>query len=115
MSTSWIVGLVAVVFVVVAAGCVRRGNLSSDEAHRLVARGAKLLDVRSPEEFAAGHLDGAVNISVQELEGRLAELGSKETPLIVYCRSGMRSHRASELLKSAGFTSVHDLGGMSRW
>jgi phage shock protein E len=111
----WIIGLAIVALLGVSVGCVRRGTLSSDEAHRLVATGAKLLDVRSPEEFAAGHIEGAVNIAVQELDGRLAELGSKETPVIVYCRSGMRSHRASQLLKSAGFSSVHDLGAMSRW
>lgn len=80
----------------------------------MVQEGALLLDVRSPEEFASGRLPDAVNIPVEELKSRLGELEAKR-PIVVYCRSGRRSAKAAELLKSAGFQQVHDLGPMSAW
>jgi phage shock protein E len=93
----------------------KRGDVTRSDAHRLVQAGARLVDVRSPSEFAAGHIDGAVNIPVQELEARLGELTPKDAPLVVYCRSGHRSGNAARILRSAGFHAVHDLGAMSRW
>jgi phage shock protein E len=71
-----------------------------------------LLDVRGAEEFAAGHLKGAVNLPVQELAARLTELGPKDRPVAVYCRSGRRSAVATQLLRDAGFSSATDLGGL---
>ncbi len=91
------------------------GDVSSNEARRLVEEGALLLDVRTPEEFAAGHIEGAVNVPVQELESRMAELEPKDRPIVVYCRSGNRSGQAARMLTSAGHRQVHDLGPMSRW
>lgn len=85
------------------------------EAHQRVAAGAMLVDVRTPEEFAAGHLPGAVNIPVDELPQRLPELGSPEKPLVIYCGSGMRSGQAERLLKEHGFQDVFNLGAMSDW
>ncbi|RKG74253.1 rhodanese-like domain-containing protein [Corallococcus exercitus] len=85
------------------------------QARRRVEAGATLVDVRSPEEFAAGHLQGAVNIPVDQLEQRLGELGSPQTPVVVYCRSGARSSRAERLLKEKGFQDVFNLGPMSAW
>lgn len=96
------------------AACASGANAST-EAHRLVAEGAVLLDVRTPQEFADGHLEGAINVPVQVLERRLDEVGPKDRPLVVYCRSGGRSATATSLLRSSGFTSVHDLGAMSSW
>ncbi len=85
------------------------------EAHALVGRGARLVDVRSAVEFAAGHIDGAVNIPVQELKGRMDEVGPKSEPVVVYCRSGQRSASAKRTLEANGYTKVFDLGPMSRW
>lgn len=93
----------------------RAGDLSPAQAHSLVERGALLVDVRSPAEFAAGHLPGALNIPVHEIEGREAELAPRDRPLVLYCRSGNRSARAAAALEKAGHTSVHNLGAMSRW
>ena len=112
--TLWILLALAVVAVVVM-WLGARGRISSKEARELVAGGARLVDVRTPGEFAAGHLDGALNVPVQDLSARFGELGPKERPLVLYCRSGARSARAAGLLRDAGFTAVHDLGGMSRW
>jgi rhodanese-related sulfurtransferase len=93
----------------------RRGSVSSAEARRLVEAGARLVDVRTPEEFTAGHLPGAINLPVQDLERRMAELEGKERPLVLYCRSGFRSGNAARMLKKAGYAEVHDLGSMTRW
>lgn len=91
------------------------GKTSSAEARRLVAEGARLVDVRSPGEFAGRHLDGALNIPVGDLPGRLSELGAKDAPIVLYCASGARSGRAASFLRGAGYTRVSDLGAMGRW
>ena len=87
----------------------------SKDAHRLVADGARLVDVRSADEYAAGHIEGAVNIPVGELEAREAEVGPKDVPVVVYCRSGHRADRAAKLLRGAGWKEVHNLGPRSYW
>lgn len=102
----------------VAVGCGPSAAAKSDnatEAQRLVTAGATLLDVRTPAEFSRGHIKGAVNIPVQVLKSRLAELGAKDKQVVVYCHSGRRSAVAKKLMESKGFAKVHDLGGMSSW
>lgn len=89
-------------------------KVSGEEAKRLVQDGATLVDVRTPPEFALGHLDGAVNVPVQDLAVRHAELDPARA-VVVYCRSGARSAAAAELLSANGFNSVHDLGPKSAW
>jgi rhodanese-related sulfurtransferase len=100
----------AVGFWVYAGGL---GRTSPAEAREKVKQGALLLDVRTAEEFAGGHIEGAINIPVQNLEARLSEV-PKERALVVYCRSGGRSARAMRMLKEKGYT-VFDLGGMGNW
>lgn len=73
-----------------------------------------LLDVRTPQEFDGGHIDGAANISVETLASRLAEV-PRDQPIVVYCRSGNRSTTASRILADAGFTEVYNLGGVIDW
>ena len=74
---------------------------------------AVVLDVRTPAEFAAGHLRGAMNLDVQGLDfaRRVATL-TRETPYVVYCRSGARSDRAGRYLLGQGFDSVVNGGGL---
>ena len=57
-----------------------------------------VLDVRTPGEYAQGHLEGSVNIPVEELEGRLAEVPA-DRPLLIYCRRGARAERAYNIIK----------------
>ena len=106
-----IAGLLAVGFFLLARG----GNASGSDARALVEKGARLVDVRTPEEFASGHVPGAINIPVQDLAQRVGEVGPKDAPVVLYCQSGNRSGRAARMLKEAGFKAVHDLGAMSRW
>jgi phage shock protein E len=74
----------------------------------------QLIDVRTAEEFASGHLPNAINIPLQELPDRLAEVATDE-PVVLYCRSGNRSNQAAQLLAGEGFTQVLDLGGIVAW
>jgi len=83
------------------------------EAHRLVAAGALLLDVRSPDEFSDGHIEGAVNIPVDQVGARLSSL-PRDKPIVVYCAMGSRSAAAATRLAAAGF-NVKNLGPMAAW
>lgn len=84
-------------------------------ARALVSEGARLVDVRTPQEFAAGAIDGATNIPVQVLDQRLGELAPESEPVVVYCRSGRRSAAAADMLIEAGFAEVYDLGAIGNW
>lgn len=90
------------------------GARAAAPSHReVIARGGVLLDVRTPGEFASGHVAGALNIPVDELARRAAELPA-DKPVVIYCRSGRRSAVAAELLRAQG-RSVIDIGPMSAW
>lgn len=78
-----------------------------------VAQGAALIDVRTPGEFRAGHLDGAINIPLDELPRRLGELTPGQDA-VIYCRTGRRSGLARPILERAGHR-VHDIKTMGRW
>lgn len=73
-----------------------------------------LVDVRTPEEFATGHIAGAVNIPLDALESRLNEV-PQDQPVVLYCRSGNRSAQAADLLEKAGYSNIRDLGGIAAW
>ena len=79
-----------------------------------------ILDVRTPEEFASRHIDGAVNIPVDEIDRRKAEIdkltgGDANKPIVVYCAAGSRAAVAKQALVAAGHTKVTNLGGISNW
>ena len=78
-----------------------------------ITNGAKLYDVRTVEEFAAGHFANATNFPVETMQAGTLPDVAKDTQIYVYCRSGNRSGQATTLLKNAGFTNVTDLGGLS--
>ena len=77
--------------------------------------GAVLLDVRTPEEYAGGHIPGSISIPLAALPARYNELGAPDTPLFVHCLSGGRSGQAVSFLKSAGFTNVKNIGGINAY
>lgn len=75
---------------------------------------AVLLDVRTREEYAAGHIGGSRNLPLELLPAAAPrELPDRGAPLYVYCRSGGRSRRAAALLKRMGYTNVTDIGGIA--
>jgi len=84
---------------------------ADDLADDLAGPGPRvLLDVRSPQEFAGGHLDGALNIPLPELRGRLAQIPSG-VPVLVNCASGFRSYLAARVLMQSGWQDVRSLSG----
>lgn len=76
-----------------------------------------VLDVREPEEFKAGHIEGAVNIPIRSLAQNVAKLpGDKGTPIAVVCKSGIRAAYGTMSLKLLGYANVKDIvGGMLAW
>ena len=78
---------------------------------------AVLLDVREEAEYITGHASGAVLLPVDELtdESALDTIGDLETPVLVYCRSGYRSHVAALKLESFGYGQIYDLGSLIGW
>lgn len=84
---------------------------------RLEGDDAVILDVRTPEEFAAGHIEGAININVESptFGDEIAGL-DQDTAYAVYCRSGNRSQVALDAMKAAGFKNAyHLMGGIGAW
>ncbi|WP_026549350.1 rhodanese-like domain-containing protein [Arthrobacter sp. Br18] len=79
-----------------------------------VSNHAKILDVREDYEWAAGHVEGALHIPLDQLPGRLTELDPDEG-LHVICRTGVRSQRAGEWLVGNGYCAVNVAGGMGAW
>ncbi len=73
-----------------------------------------LVDVRTAEEFAEGHIPGSVNIPYERI-GSTPPTDDKDALIIVYCRSGRRSAIAAEALKAAGYDSIVDFGGIDRY
>ena len=93
-------------------------NISATEAVLLLNRSKPLvLDVRDAAEFATGHIQGAKNIPVAELAGRMKELEKfKVKPVLVHCQKGMRAKTACGILKAQQFTQINNLaGGLDAW
>ncbi len=87
-------------------------DISSTLALDKVSHGALLVDVRSAEEYAAGHVEGAINIPHDSVEARLAAFGNnKNREIVLYCRSGRRSDLAKQTLLARGFHNVFNAGG----
>lgn len=78
---------------------------------QLVKEGAIILDVRSKGEYESGHIKGAINIPVDQLNNNLHKLKDKTMPIITCCASGMRSASAKSLLLANGFNKVFNGGG----
>ena len=91
----------------------RGGKKNRDALVSKLAAGAKVIDVRTKQEYAGGHYQGALNIPVDTLASKLKSLGAPDSPLVVYCASGGRSSQAASILKAAGFTDVTNAGGIA--
>ena len=76
----------------------------------LMKKGAIIVDVRSKSEYAGGHVKGSINIPLDSLSNNLNKLKDKSKPVITCCASGMRSASAKGILKSNGYTEVHNGG-----
>ena len=93
-------------------------GLSPNEAVQCMNREkGVVVDVCSAEEFAASHINGAINVPLDQLEGRLASaVKNKSLPLILVCAAGSRSKRAQAVAQKLGYQKVHSLqGGLKAW
>jgi phage shock protein E len=96
-----------------AAAAPTGAKVDGSKAKKLVAGGARLIDVRGADEYGVKHIEGAENDPVETIDD--ADLGSKDTPLVLYCSSGARSARAAATLRAKGYKNVYELGAMSNW
>jgi rhodanese-related sulfurtransferase len=93
-------------------------QITMDEAVTMMAQetGYIILDVRRPDEFAAGHIPNAINVSNESVSTvEIPELPDKNQLIMVYCRSGRRSKEASEKLVKLGYTNIVEFGGILDW
>lgn len=106
-------------------GCASSNNqantyrsITMDDAVNMMAQetGYIILDVRRPDEFAAGHIPNAINVPNETIgTAEIPELPNKDQLIMVYCRSGRRSKEASEKLVKLGYTNIVEFGGILDW
>ena len=113
--------IIIVMCAIQSYGCSHTDNIvsvaASEFEKELKADSVILLDVRTPQEYAEGHIDGAINRDVKSDDFQLQaekEL-SKDTTVLVYCRSGRRSMEAAESLAKLGYRVVNLTGGIIEW
>ena len=93
-------------------------QITMDEAVDMMAQESDyiILDVRRPDEFAAGHIPNAINVPNETIgTAEISELPDKNQLIMVYCRSGRRSKEASEKLIKLGYTNIVEFGGILDW
>jgi rhodanese-related sulfurtransferase len=94
----------------------RSARVADIQAEQSAGRTPYVVDVRSPQEWAAGHIDGAVHIPVDDLQKRLHEVARDGRKLFVICAGGGRSQAAASFLAGRGYLNVHNVeGGMNTW
>lgn len=112
-----------IIVVLFVFGCSRSGttrnssiDVSIDEALRLwQSKEAVIVDIRTPEEYQAGHIPGVPLIPLDQLDKRAGEIPNDQKVLLI-CRSGNRSSQGTKLLRSKGFDNVYNVaGGMLAW
>jgi len=108
-----LVTLMRTVAVAVAVLALATGCAASAPSAIEVGDATVVVDVRTPSEYAEGHLEGAVNLDLQSgrFEQEIAGLPT-DGDYVVYCRSGNRSAQAAAIMKDAGFAAVRDAGGL---
>ncbi len=107
--------IIPILLIVIFFMLKQRSFASEEQINSALKQGAKVIDVRSPEEYASGHLPKATNIPVGELEQRVAQLApDKDQPLLLHCASGMRSGHGKSILENLGYKQVLNVGSYGR-
>jgi phage shock protein E len=109
--TPWEAAALAAAAFLLVPRLLRGRKVPSNVVLEKIKAGAKVVDLRSPEEFRGGAYPGAVNIPVQALQGRRGEI-PRDRPVVLYCASGARSAMAAQLLRRAGYADVVNAGGL---
>lgn len=111
------IGVVAVVGVVLAVKPASAGvkNVDAAGVREAVSQGAQVIDVRTPGEYQLGHIPGAVNVPLEQVEGSAGSWDANET-YVVYCATGARSAAAVQTMQSLGFNNIrHFQAGLQAW
>ncbi len=88
------------------------GSQDGHTCWQLIEQGAKVIDVRSPEEFNSGHLPGAINIPLANLESGLTQVTDKQASIVLYCGAGIRAQKGCDILKAQGFNCAINGGSL---
>ena len=118
LSGPLVMGALAVLLAACGASQPTYKQISQDEAMQMMKdeSGYLIVDVRTPEEFAEGHIPGAINVPNEEIGIEMPDaLPDKDQLLLVYCRRGNRSKEASQKLADMGYTNVYEFGGIETW
>ena len=113
-----VIQITAAVLLLTSCGGATYTQISQDEAMQMMQDESDYLivDVRRPDEFAEGHIAGAINVPNEEISDEMPELlPDKDQLLLIYCRSGNRSKEASQKLADMGYTKVYEFGGINTW
>ncbi len=111
----WKFALLAAVAALIALNLRADATLSTDAAREKLKAGALLVDVRTPEEFAAQNLPGAINIPVDTVKSGITNhVPDKSKAVLLHCRSGRRSAIAEKELRSLGYTNVFNIGSFEQ-
>ena len=117
-----ILGVLCSIFMLAGCGSVSNDasykQISQEDAASIMESGENyiILDVRRPDEFAAGHIPNAINIANETIgTEEIPQLPEKDQLILVYCRSGNRSQKASAALAELGYPQVYEFGGIGSW
>lgn len=113
--------IILTIMILFLTGCSsisETGVITYNDALKLINdNGAIIIDVRTETEYNEGHIDNAVLMTLDTIDENVAKdkIKSKETYVILYCRSGNRSKQAQEILNELGYTNVYNLGSINNW
>ena len=130
MNMKKIIVLMIITIMILACGCsgnespqtdgqdLQYSQISQEEAVEMMSEetGYLIVDVRRPDEYAEGHIPGAINVPNEEISDEMPEaLPDKDRLLFIYCRTGRRSKEAAAKLADIGYTNIYEFGGIADW
>lgn len=118
------IAIIILISILILSGCSKEVSelnykqISTEAAITMMAEETNyiILDARTAEEYAAGHIKNAINIPNETIgDEEISELPDKNQLIMVYCRSGNRSKQASQKLTNLGYTNIVEFGGINTW
>jgi len=111
----WIIFVITIALLIAYMFLRRKNQISAEQAVAALKQGALLIDMRSPAEFATGHLKGAINMPLQQIDSLISGyVTDKNQVLLLHCQSGTRSDIGKSKLNALGYTRAYNLGSYDR-
>lgn len=111
----WIIVAITLALLLAYMFLRRSGQISAEAAVAHLKSGALLIDVRTPAEYSTGHVNGAINMPLQQLDSLIgSQVKDKDQVILLHCQSGARSGMAKNRLQALGYTQVYNLGSYER-